>query len=261
MSWEVEHIGPHTLYRGDCREVVPTLGTVDALVTDPPYGVSLQGKRGHYRHAPQAQRHDTYASYDDTPENFSAIVVPVLRSMIPHVLAAAIFMASRHLAALPPPDDIGGFFLPNGCGCGRWGFQTFMHVAFYGSDPYLRTGQGCRPNGRYGLYGNDANSIDHPCAKPLAAMTWIIDRVSLPGAQIIDPFAGSATSGVAAIMLGRIFTGIEIERQYFDIACQRMHDAMAQPDLFVPTSSPVQLHLFGGAARCPAAAPPACTSR
>ena len=74
---------------------------------------------------------------------------------------------------------------------------------------------------------------DHPTQKPLALMRWCLGF--LPDAQtILDPFMGSGTTGVAAIQLGRSFVGIEREERYFQIACERISNAVAQGQLFEP---------------------------
>jgi site-specific DNA-methyltransferase (adenine-specific)/modification methylase len=73
----------------------------------------------------------------------------------------------------------------------------------------------------------------HPSEKPLQLMRWTIETVKAFG-TILDPFMGSGTTGVAAIQLGRKFIGIEREPKYFDIACQRIEQAVAQGQLFTP---------------------------
>jgi len=247
MTPRTETIGDATLYLGDCREILPTLPRVDAVVTDPPYGVNFDGKAGHYRNEPQAKRDDTYISYHDTAENFEAVVLPALRAALEAATCGVVFMASRNVQLLPR-GELGGIYLPNGCGRSSWGFQNFMHCVFYGADPYTAAGMGSRPNGRYGLWGNDANEVDHPCAKPIAAMKWAVNRGSLEGATILDPFMGSGTTGVACTQLGRRFIGIEIEPKYFDIACRRIEEAWKQPRLFdEPKAKPVQLAMELGA--------------
>lgn len=70
----------------------------------------------------------------------------------------------------------------------------------------------------------------HPTQKPVELMTWCIKRAGFPK-SIIDPFMGSGTTGVAAAMLGSKFVGIEIDRQYFDIACKRIEQAYSQRTL------------------------------
>lgn len=247
-DFRTEQIGDCTLYLGDCREILPLLPKVDAVVTDPPYGVNFNGKSGHYRNEPSAKRDDTYRSYEDTPENFSAIVLPALREALAQARSGLVFMSSRNVQMLPK-GELGGIYLPNGCGRSSWGFQNFMHAVLYGPDPYMLAGKGCRPNGKYGLYGNDSNQISHPCAKPLAAMLWAVNRASLERQTILDPFMGSGTTGVACVKLGRKFIGIEIDEGYFEIACKRIRDCYAQPDMFVEQAKPKaeQLQLLGAA--------------
>jgi site-specific DNA-methyltransferase (adenine-specific) len=227
-----EVIGSARLILGDCRDVLSTLTYVDAVVTDPPYGVALTGKAGHYRNNPSAKRHDTYASYDDTEENFDLVVIPAVLKAIEISRSSVVFMAGKGIFRLPP-GHLGGIFLPNGCGRTAWGFQNFMHAIFYGADPFLKFGKGSRPNGKYGLYGNDANGIAHPCAKPVAAMLWAVERVSFEQETILDPFMGSGTTGVACAKLGRRFVGVEIDPGYFDIAYRRIEAAQRQADLFI----------------------------
>lgn len=74
----------------------------------------------------------------------------------------------------------------------------------------------------------------HPNEKPLALMRTLIDTLSNKGDAILDPFMGSGTTGVACAKMGRKFTGIEIDRHYFEIACKRIEKAYAQGDMFVP---------------------------
>lgn len=81
----------------------------------------------------------------------------------------------------------------------------------------------------------------------MVTMVEPIKVSTLPGATILDPFMGSGTTGVACVKLGRKFIGIEIDEGYFDIACERIRKAYAQPDMFVEqskASEPVQTALF-----------------
>lgn len=232
----VEQIGDATLYCADCREVLPTLSGVDAVVTDPPYGVGLRGKSCH---SSARRNHDrfnsgiSYASYLDGEDEFAEVVIPAIRTAITIAKCCAVFTAGTSVQKLPPFAALGGIYLPAGTGASSWGFQCFMHCVFYGKDPYFAERLGGRPNGKYGIYGNDANQTGHPCAKPIDAMMWAVERASLRHYTVADPFMGSGTTGVACARLGRKFIGIEIHEPYFDIACRRIEEAQRQHDLFV----------------------------
>jgi DNA modification methylase len=85
---------------------------------------------------------------------------------------------------------------------------------------------------------------DHPTQKPIDVMKWCIERLPDDSRVILDPFMGSGTTGVAAVKLGRKFTGIEIDPKYFDVACRRIADAMRQPDLLVEADRAAQQEAF-----------------
>ena len=87
----------------------------------------------------------------------------------------------------------------------------------------------------------------HPTQKPVALMQWCLGF--LPDAKtILDPFMGSGTTGVACVKLGRKFTGIELDSDYFDIACKRIEEAYRQPDMFIapPEPNPEQMDMLNG---------------
>ena len=72
---------------------------------------------------------------------------------------------------------------------------------------------------------------DHPTVKPIALMRWLLTLVTPPGGVVLDPFLGSGSTGVAAADLGARFIGIEMDRKYFDIACERIARAYDQARL------------------------------
>lgn len=82
------------------------------------------------------------------------------------------------------------------------------------------------------------NGRQHPNEKPVALIQRLLKKC--PPGHVLDPFMGSGTTGVAAVKLGRKFTGIEIEPKYFDIACRRISDALARPDMFVEPPKPAK---------------------
>lgn len=222
-----EHAGI-TIYNCDCREILSELDA-DAMITDPPYGVGFTGKTWFSQNRGAARVSDeSYVSYEDTEENFTAVIVPALKLGISRTKCGLVFIADRSLWLLPRGQAIGGIFSPAGTGLGCWGFQNFIHCVFYGHDPYLANGLGSRPNGKYGTWPNDANQSGHPCAKPMDVMNWAVSRASLPGHLIIDPFAGSGTTLEAAKNTGRLAVGIEIEERYCEIAAKRLSQEVFQ---------------------------------
>lgn len=235
-------IGGCTLYLGDCREILPTLGKVDAVVTDPPYGIGLEKKTSDYRDSKFFDAGESLRAsktYDDRPEYIRDLV----RDVIPVALALAerglVFSGPAMIREYPEPASVGSVFTMAGAGRTAWGFQCTHPVLFYGKDPFLQDGLGGRPNSLKDDQPN-GEKIDHPCPKPLAWMKWAVARASRSGETILDPFMGSGTTGVACQKLGRKFIGIEIEPKYFDLACRRIEEAMRQPDLFVESPKPAE---------------------
>ena len=81
----------------------------------------------------------------------------------------------------------------------------------------------------------------HPTQKPLGVMEWCINHLPASTETILDPFMGSGTTLVACAKMGRKGIGIELDPDYFEVACERVRKAYAQPDLFVPApATPIQ---------------------
>jgi site-specific DNA-methyltransferase (adenine-specific)/modification methylase len=223
-------IGSATLYLGDCMDILPTLPKVDAVITDPPYGVELQGKSNKWK----PEMSGGYISFEDSPSNVVANVIPRFVAALSISKRGVLTPGTRMAHSYPAPDAMGGIYNRCGAGSGKWGFECVAPVYYYGPCPYLATGQGRRPNGWEQPVNDYADKSDHPCPKPIGLMVWLVERGSLCGETILDPFMGSGTTGVAAIQLGRKFIGIEREPKYFDIACKRIEQAVAQGQLFEP---------------------------
>jgi len=238
-------IGDATLYCGDCLDILPTLPKVDAVVTDPPYGVDLTAKQNKW----VKNVGDGYESTDDTPAFVASVVVPVIELCRGIARDVVVTPGTRCLWLYPPADDLGTIFNKSGAGRTRWGFGCNHPILFYGKCPYLNTGKGSRPNSWDQPATDFSDKNGHPCPKPIGMMMWLVTRGSLNGETILDPFMGSGTTGVACAKLGRKFIGIEIEPKYFDIACRRVEEAYKQPRLFdEPKAKPVQTNLLDGAA-------------
>ena len=217
-----------TLYLGDCREILPTLSQVDAVVTDPPYGIAYKrgtgGKGKHNVRNIDASEGDT-EPFDPSPFlGFNDVIL----------------WGGNHYAARLPH----GRWLAWDKLAGMAAFDSFSDVEFAwqkgrGKDRiFSHLWKGICKDSEKGGKGRW-----HPTQKPIELMRWCIDL--LPTARtIVDPFMGSGTTGIAAVKLGRKFIGIEIEPKYFDIACRRIQAALDAPDMFVERPKPAEQLAF-----------------
>ena len=200
-----------SLYMGDCRDILPTLGKVDAVVTDPPYGVDLD-----------------YNSYDDTFDNWKALVdevIPVLCRMSkgPVIIPTSKFEAEQHLHKLGPIWRMCWF---KGASCTRSpiGFKDWEPTFVFNKAPRKQV---------HDYFTAHANMVrdqvpDHPCPKPIAWASWLVDKMSEEGETVCDPFMGSGTTGIACHRTGRKFIGIEKDARYFEIARKRLENELRQ---------------------------------
>ena len=223
-----EIIGNAELWLGDCLEILPTLPKVDAVITDPPYGVNLGNHKGADDNRIGHLTKMGYENYEDSPENYDCVVVPAVSLAIKMATRSMIWGVPPNIWKLPAPDVMGGIYLSRSVGRNRWGFSSLAHCLLYGVAPGLQ--RGCRATA---IANNDVADINgHPTVKPLRWMEWAVDLGSEPGELVLDPFMGSGTTGVACMNLGRKFIGIEIEKKYFYIACERIEQAQKQQRLF-----------------------------
>ena len=200
----VETIGRATLYLGDCRDILPTIGKVDAVVTDPPYGINIAAN-------PVRQKHEKM-NWDASPPNSDLIA---------------------DMTALAPYSVIWGgnyFSLPPS--------QCFlMWDKLQPHDFSLAMAEMAWTNIKKPakIYRMSVTSYpkEHPTQKPEPLMKWCIGHVPDEPQTILDPFMGSGTTGVAAVQMGRSFIGIEREEKYFDIALRRIEQAQRQGGMFL----------------------------
>ena len=210
-----------TLYLGDNREIVPAIGKVDAVVTDPPYGIGFaRGKGGGKGGASSMsfKRNDDAIRGDESPFDPT-----------PFLGQPCLMFGGNHFYAR----------LPDGGTFHTWDKSRGVGPSDDFSDAeYLWTSWRCKSEViRYlwkGILQDGEKGLPkfHVMQKPIAVMEWCLGFI--PDANLIlDPFMGSGTTGVAAVKLGRKFIGIEIEPKYFDIACKRISEALRQPDMFI----------------------------
>jgi site-specific DNA-methyltransferase (adenine-specific) len=221
----VEQIGDATLYLGDCLEILPTLPKVDAVITDPPYGIAYKhggGMRGGEigNTAAANARGSPPIHGDDKPFD----PVPWLTFCSNVILWGADHFYPR----LPDSGRWLAFDKLNGME--PWDSFSDVEFGWHSKDKAARLfsmkwkGLACDKTEESGLR-------EHTTQKPIRLMRWCIEQAGEPQI-ILDPFMGSGTTGVACAQLGRKFIGIEIEPKYFDIACRRIEQAYAQGKLF-----------------------------
>lgn len=201
MAFREEIIGNARLILGDCREVLQTLGRVDAVVTDPPYGIGIAANPVRQKHAK--------SDWDDAP---------AARDLIEAILS----IGDDHIIW-------GGnyFWLPPGQRFLIWDKKQPEDFSLAMCEMAW-----CSSKGTAKIWRQSVTSYqkEHPTQKPEALMEWC---VGFTRGLVLDPFLGSGTTGVACARLGRSFIGIEIHEPYFDIACRRIEAAQRQSDLFV----------------------------
>lgn len=221
----VETIGRATLYLGDCRDILPTLGKVDAVVTDPPYGIfkKVDGDGKMFGKATIYSDDNSAAEWDARPDGD---LLRLVKDAAPlWTIWGGNYMASDL-------GDTKGLLIWNKL----TGNNSYAdgECAFTNTVGTLRilTHQWC---GAFKDSERGERAI-HPTQKPVAIMRWCI-KLAKDASAILDPFMGSGTTGVAAVQMGRSFIGIEREERYFEIACKRIEEAQRQGDFFVDAAA------------------------
>jgi DNA modification methylase len=231
-----------TLYHGDALDVLPRLDVAaDLLLTDPPYGVRYQPSR--------SLRAELFPLIvGDTPEG-RPLALDVLS------LATDRLRPFRHAYIFVPlsPVEAEGLRLKNPVeliwdkemmglphGGAPWGvaheritFAIFQPSAANreqsrgGLTARLRRGSVLRE-----MRANSTGVRLHPTEKPVGILRQMIESSSLIGEMVLDPFAGSGSTLVAALIEGRKAVGIEIEERYCEVAAKRLDDLTRQGSLF-----------------------------
>lgn len=214
------HDGRVQLWLGDCREVLPTLGKVDAVVTDPAYGINAARTRNSQKWG--------WTDFEVTGWDTQRTPPEVVTMAVAAAKHAIVWGGNYWSDVLPPTSK----WLSWDKGQTDFSLADF-ELAWCSFDGAARRIQYPRS-----LALQDGKQ--HPTQKPLAVMQWCIEKLPNGCETILDPFMGSGTTGVAAVKLGRRFIGIEIEPKYFDIAVRRIEEATKQPDLFVDQPKPAQ---------------------
>lgn len=253
MSIRVEHLAEGvTLYLGNCLEVLPTVGSIDHIIGDPPYEDELhQGAS-----AQRIIRSDGRAMYGDL--GFSGINAD--RSAIASAVVEAssgwaiLFCLAEGVRAwrdvLQPagakwdttlfwvkPDASPRF---NGQGAAR-GAECAV-TAWCGTGHRRWNGGGKR--GVFTHCVNQDRQGEHPTEKPVPLMVELVELYSDAGQTICDPFMGSGSTGVACVRTGRRFVGIEMNPRWFDLSCRRIEAALKAPGKYKRQRIAADQHLL-----------------
>lgn len=234
----VETIGNCTLYLGDCAEIMPKLGRVPAVVTDPPYGIDENSKKVASRGKLAAPKDYGEFNWDKAPP--AQEVIDLMRA----ISDSQIIFGGNYFN-LPPTSCWLVWDKQNGnndfadCELAWTNLKKAVRRIYWRWNGMIRKGDDVR---------------EHPTQKPEGVMSWCLTHI--PDAHtILDPFCGSGTTGVACVKAGRSFIGIERDPGYFEITCERIRKAYAQPDMFLAANDNVPAatqvaggNLFGDAA-------------
>lgn len=213
-----ERIGGQRLILGDCLEVMKELGMFDAVVTDPPYGIGEGNAKGQSRdNLAKPKQYKGSDGWDAVPASKECI------ELIRHISDNQIIFGGNYFEGLGPTKCWLVWDKQNGdsdfadCELAWTNLNKAVRRIYWRWNGMIRRGDDVR---------------EHPTQKPVGVMEWCLTHI--PNATtILDPFMGSGTTLVACQRMGRMGTGIELDPDYFEIACKRVDEAARQPDMFM----------------------------
>lgn len=201
-----EVIGSATLYLADCFDVLPGMERVAAVITDPPYGIGFAAQPTKWQRlaGKRPEAWDDHKAHD----------IDAARG-----LGDAQIIWGGNYYPLPPTRGWLSWFKPDAPPS-----MAHFELAWTNQDANARQ-ISCS------IGETNPERVGHPTQKPLRVMRWCVEQAGMP-AVTLDPFMGSGTTGVACVSLGLRFVGIEINAEYFALACKRIEDAQRQSRMF-----------------------------
>lgn len=260
-------IGDAVLYEGDCLEILPTLGNVDAVVTSPPYnlgtttGGGMPGKKlGHYADGARGRARGGmgkwsggllahgYGIHDDAMPHAQYVawqrnIVSECWNLLsdsgaifynhkPRILGGNLVTPFAYLPPELPTRQVVIWARAGGINFSPAFYCPTHEWIVVIAKPDFRLRSKAASGVGDVWYIPQEPYADHPAPFPLQVPLNVLETTA--SAIVLDPFMGSGTTGVACAKLGRKFIGIELESRYFEIACERIRKAYEQPDFFVP---------------------------
>lgn len=201
--------GRVTLYLGDCRDIMDSLEKVDAVITDPPYGI---GKDAATRRPTKWQRADGMPArdWDNEPANVSELIA----------MASIVAIWGGNYYPLPPSRGWLAWHKPDAVPS-----MANVELAWTNQDRNARQIS-------WSISATNAERVGHPTQKPVRVMSWTMEQVSVPeNGIVLDPFMGSGTTAIACIRTGRRFIGIERDPAHYATALERIRREI-EGDLF-----------------------------
>lgn len=206
---------------GDCLDEMKKMPdkSIDLVLTDPPYGINFK-----------------YSSYIDTIEN----LLDLIKSFMPEVLRIgkriAIFTGVQNVWLYPKAEWMISYSWNTTATYGFYGYNQWQPIILYGKDiKGFGSINGVMKSDSIvfsGCSGLDKEQYNHPCPKPLTVIKHLINRLSMDGDIVLDPFSGSGTTAIACLELNRRFICIEKDRGYYEMSLKRIAEYKAQLKLF-----------------------------
>lgn len=225
-----EQIGAATLYLADAFDILPTLGEVDSIITDPPYGPKTHESAMTTKSGSPSLLVDFDSITEEQFIAFCGHAVQLARRWV--ILTCEWrYVIGLEKAGLPLvrfgiwlKQDSAPQFSGDRPGTG-WEAVAILH-----REGKRRWNGG----GHHAVWVCRVERGEHPTQKPLTLLLDWVTKFTDESATVLDPFMGSGTTGVACLKLGRKFIGIEKREDYFELACRRIDDTQRQGNLFVP---------------------------
>jgi site-specific DNA-methyltransferase (adenine-specific) len=224
-------IGNATIYLGDCLEILPTLPKVDAIVTDPPYGINTKSD-GSGKLSPWGDLCNSafwYAEWMRQCRSRLQLTDGCLwtclnwRSLV-----------TFQKAAIDANWAIESLLVWDKCWIGPGGSRglrpSYELVALLVNGEFTIDDRGIPDIQRFNW--SSKKPTGHPAEKPVPLMRFLIDNSTQPGNTVLDPFVGSGTTAIAALEAGRKFIGIEMDPAWYMLACERIENAQRQQRMF-----------------------------